>query len=119
MINFTELCKTLLTEWELFAEASLEGLRVIATQARKFKREYSRALSNNSAEQKELALNNLIALQQQLRDQYGPNFSDEEFENLLKKSSFYIYSKGTDSPHNDSGGLIFLTPTYIKKLESL
>ena len=118
MVNFIELCKTLLTEWELATEATTQGLAIIASQARKFKREYSNALATNSYDRQQQALNNLVKLQQQLRLEYGSSLSDEQLENVIKKSSFYLYSKGLNSPADDSGGLIFLSPTYIKKLDN-
>lgn len=119
MVNFIELCESVFNGLEFLEEASPAALRNIAFEARKYKRIHTKAIAQNNPEEKKQALNKLKELQQSLKQEYNANMSDEQFEEIVKKSSFYLYAKGPNSPRDDSGGLIFLMPTYIKKLEQL
>jgi hypothetical protein len=119
MINFIELCESVFNDLDLLEEADPIQLRNLAFEARKYKRMHTDAVAKNLTQQKQEALNKLKEFQQTLKREYNPNLSDEQFEEIVKKSSFYLYSKGPNTPKDDSGGLIFLTPTYIKRLEQM
>jgi hypothetical protein len=119
MIDFVELCECVMAELSLLNEASRSDLIRLASEARKHKREYTKAIRLDSPEDKEAALNKLKNTQLELRRQYEPGLSDSRFEDLVKMSDLYFYAKGADSPRDDFGGLVFLTPTYIKKLEQI
>ena len=133
MIDFVKLCESCLIE-----EAILAHLKDIARQARQWKKSHTEAINalvkatqkksqqgiQKAIKQKNLAIQQLIVLQDFLRDEYldesGDRLSDEEFAAQVKKSSFYPFVEGNlKDGTDDTGGLVFLTPAYIKKLRSM
>lgn len=133
MIDFISLCEACLLE-----EADPANLRSIARQARQWKKAHSKAIEDliaatrkrsqqdvaQATKQKNLAVQQLIVLQDFLRDEFldedGNRLSDPEFTKMAKKSSFYTYVEGNNPDgSDDTGGLVFVTPQYIKKLRSM
>ena len=133
MINFVSLCESCLIE-----EAYTAHLRSIAKQARQWKKAHSKAIEDLIAatrkrsqqdvaqanKQKNLAVQQLIVLQDFLRDEFldetGQRLPDNEFTKEVMKSSFYPYEEGkAEDGSDDTGGLVFVTPPYIKKLRSM
>ncbi len=105
-INFVKLCEALLCEsvfdqMALLDEAARENLIDIAKQAKKWKNHYTTA---KTRDQKDLAKQQLIVLQDFLRDEFGRNLTDDQFVNAIEKSSFH------------DQGLVFLKPLMIDQM---
>ena len=106
-INFVKLCEALLCEsifdqMALLDEAVRENLIDITKQAKQWKDKYTTA---KTREQKTLAKQQLVVLQDFLRDEFGRDLTDEQFTDAIEKSSFYKM------------GLVFLTPLMINQLK--
>ena len=133
MINFASLCESCLIE-----EAYVAHLKDITRQARQWKKAHSKALENlitatrrrsqqdisQATKQKNLAVQQLIVLQDFLRDEFkdedGNRLPDDQFTREVTKSGFYTYEKGkAEDGSDDTGGLVFVTPEYIKKLKTM
>ena len=105
-INFVKLCEALLCEsvfdqMALLDEAVRENLIDIARQAKSWKEKYTTA---KTKDQKVHARQQLIILQDFLRDEFGRSLSDEQFVDAIEKSSFYDM------------GLVFLKPSIIRQM---
>ena len=106
-INFVKLCEALLCEsvfdqMALLDEAVRENLISIAKQAKEWKDKYTAA---KTRDQKTLAKQQLIVLQDFLRDEFGRDLTDDQFVDAIEKSSFY------------KAGLVYLTPLMINQLK--
>ena len=94
-INFFKLCESVLEE------ANRAHLFDIARQAKNWRKKYSQAKTlRDRADARE----QLIVLQDFLRDEFGRDLNGDEFTAAIEASSFY------------NNGLLNLTPVMISKL---
>ena len=79
----------------------------IARQAKRWKEAHEQAIKNNKPQQKQLAVQQLLVLQNFLKDEFGKHLSDQKFTETVKKSNLY------------DSGLSFLLPDFIKHLKEM
>lgn len=96
-INFLSLCESILEE------ADRSNLLDIARQATTWRNKWSNATTFN---QKTDALHNLIVLQDFLRDEFGADLTDDEFQRQIVNHSLH------------DRGLLNLTPLMLAKLSN-